>query len=135
MKKLFVICGLLFSVITFAHAQGGGRMMGTPEERATKATTVLTDKLTLTADQQTKVKAILLDQNTQAAKAREEAGDDRQAARAKMMKIMEDNSAKIQSLLTDDQKKAYVSYLEERKAAMQNRGGGQGGDKPAGSGN
>ena len=128
MKKLLIICGLLFSMVTFASAQGGGRQMGTPEERATKATTMLMEKLTLTADQQTKVKAILLDQNTQVAKAREEAGDDRQAARAKMMKIMEDNNTKINALLTDDQKKAYTTYLEERKAAMQNRGGGQGGN-------
>lgn len=128
MKKLLIICGLLFSMVTFASAQGGGRQMGTPEERAAKTLTALTEKLTLTADQQTKVKAILLDQNTQVAKAREEAGDDRQAARAKMMKIMEDNNGKINALLTDDQKKTYASYLEERKAAMQNRGGGQGGN-------
>lgn len=128
MKRLLIICGLLFSMITFANAQGGGRPMGTPEERAAKTLTMLTEKLTLTADQQTKVKAILLDQNTQVAKAREEAGDDRQAARAKMMKIMEDNNVKITALLTDDQKKTYAAYLEERKAAMQNRGGGQGGN-------
>jgi protein CpxP len=128
MKKLLIICGLLFSTIAFANAQGGGRQMGTPEERAAKTLTMLTEKLTLNGDQQTKVKAILLDQNTQVAKAREEAGDDRQASRAKMMKIMEDNNVKINALLTDDQKKTYASYLEERKAAMQNRGGGQGGN-------
>jgi len=126
MKKLLIICGLLFSMVTFASAQGGGRQMGTPEERAAKTLTMLTEKLTLTTDQQTKVKAILLDQNTQLTKAREEAGDDRQASRAKMMKVMEDNNAKINGLLTDDQKKTYATYLEERKAAMQNRGGGQG---------
>jgi protein CpxP len=126
MKKLLIICGLLFSMVTFASAQGGGRQMGTPEERAAKALTMLTEKLTLTADQQTKVKAILLEQNTQLTKAREEAGEDRQASRAKMMKVMEDNNAKINGLLTDDQKKTYATYLEERKAAMQNRGGGQG---------
>lgn len=125
MKKLLIICGMLFSMVTFAHAQGG-RMMGTPEERATKATTVLTEKLALTADQQTKVKTILLDQNTQMAKAREEAGDDRKASREKMMKLMEDNNEKIKGLLTDDQKKSYAAYLEERKAAMEKRMGDRG---------
>ncbi|WP_158795270.1 hypothetical protein [Pedobacter sp. L105] len=133
MKKLFVICGLLFSVMTFAHAQGGGRMAGTPEERATKMTATLTDKLTLTADQQTKVKAILLDQNTQMAKAREAAGDDRSAMRTKMMSLMDENNAKINALLTDDQKKAFSAYQDERKAAMQNRGNG--GGQPAGGSN
>lgn len=135
MKKLFVICGLLFSVITFANAQGGGRMAGTPEERATKMTATLTDKLTLTADQQTQVKAILLDQNTQAAKAREAAGDDRAAMRTKMMSLMEDSNTKINALLTDDQKKAFASYQEERKAAMQKRADGNGGGQPAGGSN
>lgn len=129
MKKLLMICGMLLGVMTFAHAQGGGRNMGTPEERATKATTALTEKLALTADQQTKVKTILLDQNTQMEKARTEAGDDRKAMRAKMATLMQDNSAKINALLTDDQKKVYADYLAERKAAMEKRMGGQGGSK------
>lgn len=128
MKKLLIFCGMLFGVMTFAHAQGGGRMMGTPEERATKQTTVLTEKLTLTADQQTKVKAIFLDQATQMEKARADAGDDKKGMRTKMMSMMQDNNAKINGLLTDDQKKAYATYLDERKAAMEKRMGGQGGN-------
>ncbi|MBB6497972.1 hypothetical protein [Pedobacter cryoconitis] len=126
MKKLLLICGLLFSVITFAQAQGGNRMAGTPEERATKATATLTEKLSLTADQQTKVHDILLDQNTQMNKAREDAGDDRQAMRTKMMSLMQDNNKKINDLLNDDQKKTYAAYLEERRGAMKSRGAGQG---------
>ena len=126
MKKLMIICGLLFSVITFAHAQGGNRNMGTPEERATKMAARLTEKLSLTPDQQTKIKAIFLDQSTQMEKARTEAGDDRKAGREKMMAMMKDNDTKINAILTDDQKKAYTAYQEERKAAMQNRGGRQG---------
>lgn len=122
MKKLAIICGLLFSVITFANAQGGSRKMGTPEERATKMTAQLTEKLTLTADQQAKVKIILLDQQAQMVKAREEAGEDRKDMREKMMTMMKDNDLKINSLLTDEQKKAYETYKEERKAAMKNRG-------------
>ena len=123
MKKLFIICGLLFSVITFAQAQGGKRMMGTPEERAARMTTQLTEKLSLTADQQTRVKAIFLDQSTQMSKAREEAGDDRKAMRTKMMTMMQENNDKINALLNDDQKKTFAAYQEERKANMRNRGG------------
>ena len=126
MKKLFIICGLLFSVITFAQAQGGKRMMGTPEERAARMTTQLTEKLSLTADQQTRVKAIFLDQSTQMSKAREEAGDDRKAMRTKMMTMMQENNDKINTLLNDDQKKTFAAYQEERKAAMQKRMGGRG---------
>jgi len=130
MKKLLMICGMLFGVITFAHAQGGNRGR-TPEERATKSTAQLTEKLTLTADQQTKIHDILLDQNTQMNKAREEAGDDRKGMRTKMMTLMQGNNEKIKAVLTDDQKKAYETFLEERRNAMKNRAGGQRGDKPA----
>jgi protein CpxP len=128
MKRFMLICGLLFSVITFAHAQGGGRNMGTPEERATKQTTTLTEKLSLTADQQTQVKAILLDQNNQMSQAREAAGDDRKAMREKIMTLMNTNNTKINALLNDDQKKAFAAYQEERKADMSKRMGGQGGN-------
>ncbi|QNK63039.1 hypothetical protein H7F33_00480 [Pedobacter sp. PAMC26386] len=130
MKKLLMICGMLFSVITFAHAQGGNRN-GTPEERATKATAQLTEKLTLNADQQTKIHDILLDQNTQMNKAREEAGDDRKAMRTKMMTLMQGNNEKIKAVLTDDQKKSYDTFLEERRASMKKRAEGQGGGQPA----
>jgi len=124
MKKLLMICGMLFSVVTFANAQGG-RNMGTPEERATKMTTQLTEKLALTVDQQAKVKSILLDQNAAMAKTREEAGEDRKAARTKMMANMQESNAKINAVLTEDQKKAFAAYQEERKAAMQKRMGGR----------
>ena len=123
MKKLLMICGMLFSVVTFANAQGG-RTMGTPEERATKMTTQLTEKLALTVDQQAKVKSILLDQNAAMAKTREEAGEDRKAARTKMMANMQESNAKINAVLTEDQKKAFAAYQEERKAAMEKRQGG-----------
>ena len=124
MKKLLMICGMLFSVVTFANAQGS-RNMGTPEERATKMTTQLTEKLALTVDQQAKVKSILLDQNAAMAKTREEAGEDRKAARTKMMANMQESNAKINAVLTEDQKKAFAAYQEERKAAMQKRMGGR----------
>lgn len=130
MKKLLMICGMLFGVITFAHAQGGNRN-GTPEERATKSTAQLTEKLTLNADQQTKVHDILLDQNTQMNKASEEAGDDRKAMRTKMMTLMQSNNEKIKAVLTDDQKKAYDAFLDQRRAAMRNTMDGHGGSQPA----
>ena len=129
MKKVFMICALLFSVITFANAQGGGRPQGTPEERAKRMVDQLTEKLKLTDDQKTKVTALYVEQGAAQTKARETAGEDREAMRASMTKIQGETEKKVEALLTDDQKKAYTAYKEERKAAMQNRGGG-----PAGGG-
>jgi len=130
MKKLLIICGLLFSVITFAQAQQGGqggRRGGTPEERAKRNTEMLTKKLNLTADQQTKVSAIYLEQAAAMKKLREDAAGDRDAMRAAMMKSNEESDTKISALLNDDQKKAYTTWKEERKEAMKKRQDGNGG--------
>ena len=124
MKKLMMICALLFSVITYANAQqGGGRMGGTPEERAKRNTDQLVEKLKLNDDQKTKVLAIYTEQNAAMAKARE-AGD---VDRDKMMKMMADTNTKVEALLTDEQKTAFKAYLEERRKQMEARqnGGGE----------
>lgn len=123
-----MICALILGVIGFAHAQGGGQMRS-PEERSKRTLEQLTEKLKLTDDQKTKVMAVLTDQNTQMNKAREEANGDRDAMRASFTKIQADGQTKINALLTDDQKKAYATWQEERKAAMQNRGGMGGGNQ------
>jgi protein CpxP len=136
MKRLLIVCGLLFSVMTFAQAQdGNGRQMPTPEERAQRGTEMLTKKLKLTDDQKTKVLAIMTDQSTQMMKLREDNRGDRDAMRAANQKLMAENDDKINALLTDDQKKDYVTYKEERKANMQNRRSGQGGQVPTGGSN
>jgi protein CpxP len=132
MKKVLIICGLLFSVMTFAKAQDGERKMPTPEERAEKGAAQLTKKLSLTEDQTTKVKAILLDQAKAGVKMREENKGDRPAMMAKMKAAMEENDVKINALLNDDQKKAYAAYKEERMNRMKGGGQGQGGGGGAG---
>lgn len=136
MKKVLIICGLLFSVITFAKAQDGERKMPTPEERAERSATQLTKKLNLTEDQKSKVKTIFLDQASAMMKAREESKGDREAVMAKMKTINDANDVKINALLNDEQKKAFAEWQAERKENMKNRGGrgagngGPGGAKP-----
>lgn len=138
MRKLLIICGLLFSVITFAQAQdgqgqkqGGGRMGGTPEERAKRQTDNLAEKLKLSDDQKTKVSAIYLEQATSMKKLREDAKGDRDAMMASMKKSNEESDTKITALLNDDQKKAYATWKEERKEMMKKgaEGRGQGGPR------
>ncbi|WP_449438743.1 hypothetical protein [Pedobacter steynii] len=60
-------------------------------------------------------------------KLREDAGGDRDAMRAAMVKSNEESDAKINALLNDDQKKAYTTWKEERKEAMKKRQEGNGG--------
>jgi len=126
MKKVLIICGLLFSVITFAKAQDGDRKMPTPEERAERTAAQLTKKLNLTEDQKAKVKTIFLDQATAMVKMREESKGDREGMMAKMKTINEANDVKINAILNDDQKKAFAEWQAERKENMKKRGMGQG---------
>jgi len=122
MKKLLIICGLLFSVITFANAQDGqGRRGGTPEERAKRQTETLAEKLKLSDDQKAKVSAIYLEQGAKMRKLRDSLGDDRTAWRGVMLKANEQADAKITAVLNDDQKKAFATWVAERKEAMKKR--------------
>lgn len=115
-----MICGLVVGAIGFTNAQDGGRKI-TPEDRAKKSTERLATKLNLSADQKAKVLAIYTDeakqQHADRVKMKEAQKQERQARRAKMVA----NDAKINALLTADQKKAYDAMKAERKAAMENR--------------
>lgn len=128
-----MICGLLFSVVTFAQAQqgGGDRKMQTPEERAQRSADQLTKKLSLSDDQKTKVTAIFLDQAVAMKKVREENKGDRTAMMAKMKAANDENDVKINALLNDDQKKTFAEWKAERAENMKKRMGGKG---PAGGG-
>jgi protein CpxP len=124
MKKLLIICGLLFTAVTFASAQqgqggqgGGQRRMVTAEERVKQ----LDEKVKLTDDQKTKATAVYTASMEDMKKAREEAGGDRQAMMEKMQKMRADVDTKITALLTDDQKKAYKTWQDEEKAQMEKR--------------
>ena len=123
MKKVLIICGLLFSVITFANAQDGGRRQGggTPEERAKRNVAMVAEKLKLTDDQKTQVEAIYLEQNAKMKKLRDSVGDDREGMRAVMTKTMGETDSRIEALLTSDQKKLFTAYKEERKEMMKKR--------------
>lgn len=128
MKKLMMICALLFSVITYANAQqGGGRMGGTPEERAKRSTDMLAEKLKLSDEQKTKVLAIYTAQGAEMTKAREAAGSDMSGMREKMTKMNDETNTKIDAVLTAEQKPAFKTWLEERKKAMEARMSGGGG--------
>lgn len=127
MKRLLMICGLLFSVVTFAQAQqGGDRKMASPEERAQKSAEQLTKKLSLTEDQKTKVTAIFLEQAVAMKKVREESKGDRAGMMAKMKTANEENDVKINALLNDDQKKAFADWKAERAENMKKRMAGKG---------
>jgi len=128
MKKLLMICGLLFGMVAFAQAQPGqgrpgggpgGRMGMNPEARVKQ----LDEKLKLSDDQKAKLTTIFTEQADAQKKMREEnqGGGDRQAMMEKMQKQRAELETKVTAVLNDDQKKTYKAMLDEQKAEMEKR--------------
>lgn len=121
MKKLVMICALVFSVVAFANAQqqggrpGGGRMQASPEEKVKQ----LDEKIKLTDDQKAKAQVVYTEAAEVLKKMREEmmaGGGDRQAMMEKMQKMNADVDSKVNAFLNDDQKKAYKAWQDQVKA-------------------
>jgi protein CpxP len=99
---------------------------------------MLTHLLILTPDQQTGVKAILLQRSSQMLALRNqsqgtaaagETQETRQARMAQVNQIREESNTKIAALLDDNQKKLFSDWQQKRKEEMQRRRGGPQGDQ------
>jgi periplasmic protein CpxP/Spy len=93
---------------------GGGGMRGMDPERRSA---MLKQRLNLSDDQTTQIKAILTD----SASKRQALMNDPDR-RTKMQAMMQDENTKIKAVLTDDQKKQY----DDMQAQMRGRMGGGG---------
>lgn len=112
MKKMFLSAILFIGLGTIACAQQPGKRAHiTPEQRAEKMTTVLTEKLQLTDDQKAKVYAI----NLENAKQRETERKERmQAERSAMKESLKKQHEQITSVLNDEQKATFENLKKER---------------------
>jgi len=79
---------------------------------------MLTKRLDLTADQQTKVKAIDEDTVKQMMAFRNDTSLSQDDRRSKMMDIRKSSQDKIRAILTDDQKTKYDALLAEMRDRM-----------------
>jgi len=120
MKKLIIALGLVLCVATFAKAQGGGRQMGTPAERAERSVTRM-EALKLTADQKTKLTEVFLSQGKSVDSLRAaNGGAGGEGMREKMAPIQAATSKRVMALLTDEQKKSYKAMQAEQRARQNN---------------
>ncbi len=117
-----VIC-FVVSMVSLSKAQGGGGGgrggARTPEDQLKAIQAAVP---TLSADQSAKLMAIY----KAGAATRDslmKAGGDRQAMRP----MMQAQQAKVQAVLTDDQKAVYTKYMADMRAKMGGGGGGMGG--------
>ena len=94
---------------------------------------MLTQRLSLTPDQQTQVKALLAERRQKMEELRKASGGtdaSTQSAppnRDQVLAIRSATDTKISALLNDDQKTKFTAWQQERKARMQQR---EGGDAP-----
>ncbi|TDQ06929.1 hypothetical protein [Pedobacter metabolipauper] len=121
MRKLIFTAILFISMGTMAFAQQGKgkKESKTPEQRSQHAAEALTKKLSLSADQKSKVYAINLESFNKA-KANHVKGE--KPDKAVMKAALEDRDHKISAVLNDTQLKAYQDLKADRKKAMKGRG-------------
>lgn len=117
MKKMMMICLFLLGISAVSFAQGGGRQRLSPEDRA-KA---LKESLKLTDEQTAKVTAIYQAQAKSMDSLRTAGGD----LRSQMRPMMQATNDKVKAVLTPEQATAFQKAMDERRARMQNGGGGQ----------
>ena len=105
--------------------EGGGRRGPmSPDDQLKR----MTKDFDLTADQQAKIKPILVDSRKKMEDVRNDSSGDRQTMRQKMMQIRQDTNDQIRALLDDKQKEKFDKQEQERQDRPQNRrGGGPGG--------
>ena len=132
-KKLILLAVCMLAVGAFAQqnppAQGGGDDQGRPRRGMPSVddqVKTLTEKLSLTDDQQTKVKAILEDGRSQTTKIFQDDSMSREDKMAKIRTLREAGNTKIREVLTDDQKKKFDDMQKEAQDRMRQRQ--QGGD-------
>jgi protein CpxP len=115
--------------------RGNWHRGGSPERELQ----MLTERLALTPEQQTGVKALLEQQstqmkalrtNTQGESATAETPETRQAHMTQINQIHDETDTKISALLDDTQKKIYAEMVQHRKAMMARRQGGNPSETP-----
>ncbi len=128
-KTLFLSVVLGMFLIVGTMAQNPNMNQQDFQARRQQQIDNLKKELTLTKDQNTKFDAIYKDFNEKSAAAMQNAGEDREAMRAKRQELTKDRDAKIEKILTPEQIKKWKAYQEKLAAERANmqRGGGGGG--------
>jgi protein CpxP len=127
MKKLILSAILFISMGTVAMAQKSDKKIHkTPEERAQHATDMLDKKLSLTADQKSRIYALNLEDMR---KVKEKGVKGEKRDMTAMKAAMDQRDIKINNILDEKQRASYKEWREKRKDGMKNRIGKRKGDK------
>jgi hypothetical protein len=128
LRCAFLTLLLLLCLAPLALAQPMGGRAFADSTTIEKRVTVLTDRLSLTAEQSAAVRSILYEEASLARQAMKDADGDRGAMRSAMRARIEESDRRIEALLEPDQQEAYRKYREERLQEMRQRF--QGSERP-----
>ena len=132
-KSMLLVVVCTFALGAFAQQeappQGGGDQQGRRRGMPSVDDQMknLTEKLSLTADQQAKIKPILEDTRSQMQKLMQDDSMSREDKMAKGRSLREASNSKVRDLLNDDQKKKFDDMQKEMQDRMRQRQ--QGGDR------
>ncbi|MDJ1481016.1 hypothetical protein QNI16_11025 [Cytophagaceae bacterium YF14B1] len=119
MKK--VILNILMGLMVIGVSMAQQRMPRTPEQRAEMQTKRLTKEITLTADQQTQVKNILLSRAIKVDSLRADQTMDKSQRMQQLKAIKDEGDVSIQKVLSPEQYKKYLDLQEEQMDKVQQR--------------
>jgi Spy/CpxP family protein refolding chaperone len=111
---------------TQSPGQGPGGGMGRHGMNPDQQLARMTQRYNLSADQQSQIKPILVDQQKQMQALHEDSSLSREDRMAKMQSIRSDSKMKIEAVLNDDQKKQFEADQLQMEQRMQQRMGGGG---------
>lgn len=121
MIKITILSGImLFALGAVAWQSPGGQDNQANQGRMGKRgldehVKMLTEKLSLSDDQQAKVKSILTDSHQQMQSVRDDSSLSQDDKRSKMHSLREATNSKIRDVLTDDQKKKFDDMEQQMR--------------------
>ncbi|KIO75772.1 hypothetical protein TH53_18635 [Pedobacter lusitanus] len=134
MKRIVLTLAIAAIGFTSAYAQTtqtAVKQKMTAEQKAEKSTAKLEKELTLTADQKQKIYAVELDKYKQTEAWHKQSHADRKAQKDQHIASKKETDAKIDQVLTADQKKKLADLRAARKTKAQDRKDNNKGPKPS----
>ena len=106
----------VLAAVALRAQPGGGPGRMSPEQRAEQQTASMTEQLSLSEAQSTKVGEINLKYAQKMKELRDKADGDREAMRSAMGAIRQEQDAELQTVLTQEQWTKWDAYRQEQRA-------------------
>ena len=118
LKAIVLSCAMLLAVSAFAWQSPSGQdnkqnHSGMGQQSLDEHVKMVSEKLGLSEDQQAKAKAVLVEQQQQAAAIRNDSSLSQDEKREKMRSLRDATHAKIREMLNDDQKQKFDQMIQE----------------------